>query len=223
MAAGAGAAEAGQLVFQKSKKIQGECFIISVLDNATASQVRFSAFDLESSEAHALSYAYADFDALFQADQELADPAKKEERYDWIINRLDLAFEVGGASKRLILNSFPNDDRGPSSPSARPANSSRRQPSRERLTYAERVKLRQQADALEAKRTANASMRRERNRKAFVAELAEKRKLEELKQASRRQRIDEERSERREKAEMQKHLLMERTKRYEDRAVSGRT
>merc|ERR1712032_1745679 len=56
----------------------------------------------------------------------------------------------------------------------------------------------------------------EKNRRAFVAELQEKRKLEELKVSARRQRIDEERAERREKAEMQKHLVEERSKRYEE-------
>merc|ERR1712113_1207639 len=64
------------------------------------------------------------------------------------------------------------------------------------------------------KRAANIAMKSEKNRKAFVAELQEKRKLEELKVASRRQRVDEERAERREKAEMQKHIEEERAKRY---------
>merc|ERR1712060_67679 len=50
----------------------------------------------------------------------------------------------------------------------------------------------------------------------FVAELQEKRKLEELKAQSRKQRIDEERAERREKAEMQKHINEERQKRYDE-------
>merc|ERR1712039_682305 len=87
---------------------------------------------------------------------------------------------------------------------------------RDRLTYAERVRLRQEAEKLEEKRAANIAMKSEKNRKAFVAELQEKRKLEELKVASRRQRIDEERAERREKAEMQKHINEERSKRYEE-------
>merc|ERR1712217_816191 len=71
-------------------------------------------------------------------------------------------------------------------------------------------------EKLEEKRAANIAMKSEKNRKAFVAELQEKRKLEELKVASRRQRIDEERAERREKAEMQKHINEERSKRYEE-------
>merc|ERR1712151_1062376 len=75
-----------------------------------------------------------------------------------------------------------------------------------RPTYAERTRLRVEAEKLEEKRAANIALKSEKNRKAFVAELQEKRKLEELKVASRRQRIDEERAERRERAEMQKRI-----------------
>merc|ERR1712203_273892 len=73
-----------------------------------------------------------------------------------------------------------------------------------------------EAEKLEEKRAANIALKSEKNRKAFVAELQEKRKLEELKMASRRPRIDEERAERREKAEMQKHINEERQKRYDE-------
>merc|ERR1711915_655164 len=76
--------------------------------------------------------------------------------------------------------------------------------------------LRAEAEKLEEKRAANIALKSEKNRKVFVAELQEKRKLEELKISSRRQRIDEERAERREKAEMQKHINEERAKRYEE-------
>merc|ERR1712050_365600 len=87
---------------------------------------------------------------------------------------------------------------------------------KDRLTYAERTRLRQEAEKLEEKRAVNIALKSEKNRRAFVAELQEKRKLEELKMASRRQRIDEERAERREKAEMQKHINEERQKRYDE-------
>merc|ERR1712050_251896 len=87
---------------------------------------------------------------------------------------------------------------------------------KDRLTYAERTRLRQEAEKLEEKRAVNIALKSEKNRRAFVAELQEKRKLEELKMTSRRQRIDEERAERREKAEMQKHINEERAKRYEE-------
>merc|ERR1711865_1098443 len=72
------------------------------------------------------------------------------------------------------------------------------------------------AEKLEEKRAANIHVKSEKNRKAFVAELQEKRKLEELKAASRRMRIDEERAERREKTEMQKRIGEERDKRYQE-------
>mmetsp|Transcript_55325 Transcript_55325/g.161473 ORF Transcript_55325/g.161473 Transcript_55325/m.161473 type:complete len:624 (-) Transcript_55325:50-1921(-) len=220
MAAATGAAEEAdivQLVFQKSRKLHGECFIISVHDNAGAACLLFSAYELESAETHKLSYSHAEFDAMFQAHPDLADPANKEGRYSWVVDRLDLVSEAGGANKRLTLSSEVTEaGQGSALPSARPTSSSRRAPSRDRLTYAERVKLREEAEKLEAKRASNAGHRHERNRKAFVAELNEKRKLEELKQTARRQRIEEDRAERRERAEMDKHIRKERARRYDE-------
>merc|ERR1719247_4107888 len=87
---------------------------------------------------------------------------------------------------------------------------------KDRLTFAERTRLRHEAEKLEEKRAANISIKSDKNRKAFVAELQEKRKVEEMKASSRKQRIDEERAERREKAEMQKRITEERQKRYEE-------
>merc|ERR1719433_2437861 len=65
----------------------------------------------------------------------------------------------------------------------------------------------------------NIALKSERNRKAFMMELREKRKLEELKLASRKQRIDEERAERRETAAAEKRIAEEKTRRYSENDV----
>mmetsp|Transcript_70183 Transcript_70183/g.124918 ORF Transcript_70183/g.124918 Transcript_70183/m.124918 type:complete len:623 (-) Transcript_70183:60-1928(-) len=213
LGSGADAEESGPLVFQRGKKLNDEYYIISVRDNAESAIVKFAAYELESSETFELSYSYADFDALFKSHPELVNPANKEGRYDWVVDRLDFTMDSSGGAKRLTLSSAPTVDEehtdtktGPT-PKAIP---------KDRLTFAERTRLRAEAERLEEKRAANIALKSEKNRKAFVAELQEKRKLEELKAASRRQRIDEERAERREKAEMQKRIKEERLKRYED-------
>jgi len=217
MAAAPGAAgdqeESGPLVFQRGKKLNDEYYIISVRDNAESAMLKFSAYELESSETFELSYSYADFDALFKSHPELVNPANKEGRYDWVVDRLDFTTDSSGAAKRLTLASAPTaEDEGPTT---KPGQTPKTVP-KDRLSFAERTRLRLEAEKLEEKRSANIAMKSEKNRKAFVSELHEKRKLEELKAASRRQRIDEERAERREKTEMQKRITEERQKRYDE-------
>jgi len=207
--------ECGPLVFQRGKKLNDEYYIISVRDNAENATVKFSAYELESSETFDLSYSYSDFDTVFKSHPELVNPANKDGRYDWVVDRLDFATESSGSAKRLTLASEPTvEDEVPESsktygqaPKALP---------KDRLTYKERTQLRLEAEKLEEKRATNIALKNEKNRKAFVAELQEKRKLEELKVASRRQRIDEERAERRERSEMQKRITEERQKRYDE-------
>jgi hypothetical protein len=205
--------ECGPLVFQRGKKLNDEYYIVSVRDNAENACVKFSAYELESSETFELSYSYADFDTVFKAHPELVNPANKEGRYDWVVDRLDFATDSSGSAKRLTLANEPTiEDEGPE---AKQSGAPKAVP-KDRLTYAERTRLRVEAEKLEEKRAANIALKSEKNRKAFVAELQEKRKLEELKVASRRQRIDEERAERRERAEMQKRITEERQKRYDE-------
>lgn len=212
-AAGDDQEECGPLVFQRGKKLNDEYYIISVRDNAESACVKFSAYELESSESFELSYSYADFDALFKSHSELINPANKEGRYDWVVDRLDFSTDSSGSAKRLALASEPTaeDER----PDVKTGSTQKTVP-KDRLTFAERTRLRAEAEKLEEKRAASIALKSEKNRKAFVAELQEKRKLEELKVASRRQRIDEERAERREKAEMQKRITEERQKRYDE-------
>merc|ERR1719271_2204553 len=168
---------------------------------------------METSETFDLSYSYGDFDILFKSHPELVNPANREGRYDWIVDRLDFTTDSSGGAKRLTLAQAPTaEDDSPATKPGQVANAI----TKDRLSFAERTRLRQEAEKLEEKRAASIAMKSEKNRKAFVAELHEKRKLEELKAASRRQRIDEERSERREKSEMQKRIAEERQKRYEE-------
>jgi len=215
MAAAGGAddqEECGPLVFQRGKKLNDEYYIVSVRDNAETTVVKFSAYELESSETFDLSYSYADFDSLFKSHPDLVNPSNKEGRYDWVVDRLDFTADTSG-HKRLILANEPTlDDESPDGQSKGAA----KQVPKDRLSYAERTRLRAEAEKLEEKRAANIALKSEKNRKTFVAELQEKRKLEELKVASRRQRINEERAERRERAEMQKRIAEEKRKRYEE-------
>jgi hypothetical protein len=130
-----------------------------------------------------------------------------------VVDRLDFVTDSSGGAKRLALASAPTaDEEAPNTKTGPPPKSI----PKDRLSFAERQRLRVEAEKMEEKRAANIALKSERNRKSFVAELQEKRKLEELKSASKRQRIDEERAERREKLEMQKRITEERIKRYDE-------
>jgi len=205
--------ESGPLVFQRGKKLGDDYYIISVYDNVDAAIVKFSAFELETSETFDLPFSYSDMDGLFKANPELAVATNKERRYDWVIDRLDAIHDSGGACKRLVLLDEPTGEDDGRVPTSR-SGVGQHTVQKDRLTYAERMRLKAEAEKLEEKRAANIALKSERNRKAFMAELREKRKLEELKLAARKQRIDEERAERREKAAAEKRILEERTRRY---------
>eukprot|EP00927_Polykrikos_kofoidii_P047665 TRINITY_DN41935_c0_g1_i1.p1 TRINITY_DN41935_c0_g1~~TRINITY_DN41935_c0_g1_i1.p1 ORF type:complete len:606 (+),score=193.47 TRINITY_DN41935_c0_g1_i1:94-1911(+) len=205
--------ENGPLVFQRGKKLNDEYYIVSVRDNSENACIKFAAYELETSEVFELAYTYTDFDILFKAHPELVNPANKDGRYEWVVDRLDFVTDSSGSAKRLTLASEPTLEDDGVDPKAGPA---AKPIPKDRLTFAERTRLRAEAEKLEEKRAANIALKSEKNRKAFVAELLEKRKLEELKAATRSQRIDEERAERRERAEMQKRSAEERQKRYEE-------
>lgn len=200
-------------MFQRGKKLNDEYYIISVRDNAESNVLKFAAYELESSETFELGFSYGDFDALFKSHPELVNPANKEGRYDWVVDRLDFTTDSSGGAKRLTLAEAPTED--VEGPLTKPGAAPKAIP-KDRLTFAERTRLRQEAEKLEEKRAASIALKSEKNRKAFVSELQEKRKLEELKAESRRQRIEEERAERREKNEMQKRITEERRKRYDE-------
>jgi hypothetical protein len=207
MADGEEKGEEGQLVYQQGKKVK-DYFIVSVRENADG-YIKFSATELDTLDPCEVSYSHADFEVLFKGTEH-TNPAEKEARYAWVIDRLDLTTD-GGGGKRLVLRNEPTvEEEGQEAKPSSPPKAVRR----ERISYSERMRLKREQETLDEKRASSIALKREKNRKAFVAELQQKRKLEELKIESRRQRIDEERAQRREKAAMEKHLQEERMRRF---------
>lgn len=98
----AGQEESGNLVFQRGKQIKGEYCIISVWE--CSSCIKFSAYEPESSDTFELVYSYPEFSALFRYHPDLGDPAKKERRYDWVLDRLDFTLDSSGSPECLVLS-----------------------------------------------------------------------------------------------------------------------
>lgn len=206
---GAAEDDKGKLDYQRGKKLNDEYYIISVHDNAEKATVTFAAYELESSETFTIPYSYSELDALFKHNDELANPANRDGRYEWVVDRLD--FVSDGGSKRLALANEPTSEDIDGTERV----ASKKVPT-ERMTYAERQKQRQDMERLDEKRSQMIQTKTEKARKAFLAELQEKRRLEQLKAAARMQRIGEERNERREREAMQKRLKDEKARRFED-------
>lgn len=209
------AEDEGPLVFQRGKKLNGEYYVISVRDNFEAGRVKFTAYELESSDAHHLPYRHDEFDALFRTIPELVNPANKEGRYDWVVDRIEFTVDSASGGKKLELADEPTVDDGVGGLIKTPISAPKAMP-KDRLTFAERTRLRLEAERLEEKRAANIALKAEKNRKAFAAELEEKKKIDEVKAASRQQRINEDRAERREKTEVAIRLQEEKKKLYDE-------
>merc|ERR1719272_1467860 len=101
--------EKGVLVYQRGKKLNDEYYIVSAHDNAEKATVTFASYELDSSETFCLPHSYSELDALFKHHPELANPANRDGRYEWVVDRLDFMSD-GGSSKRLSLASEPTPE-----------------------------------------------------------------------------------------------------------------
>merc|ERR1719478_899904 len=137
------------------------------------------------------------FEELFTNDPELRASKNKDARYHWIIVRLDFASD-GSGGRKLVLGATPSpEEEEIGVPSSLGTG---------RMTYAERQRLRYETERLDEKRAQNMAAKSDKARKAFLLELQERRKMEQLKAAARQKRIEEERAERREQAILEKRL-----------------
>lgn len=208
--------EGSKLVFQRGKKLNGDYFIVSVYDNAEKTCVSCEAYELETSETISLSLSYSELDGYFRNLPDLQNASNKEARFDWIVERLDFSQPTGTEPRKLVVGGEPTLEDVDAGAEKAPSGKKAPKAATARMTYAERQALEKQNKQLEEKRAQAVAQKSENARRAFLAELQEKKRLEELKAAARRQRIEEERAERRETDEMSKRMRDEKMKRYEE-------
>jgi hypothetical protein len=91
------------LVFQRGAKLKEDYYIVSIRENTSKAMLKFSAHEMETSEIFEASISFADFDKLFTSRPDLAGHERKEQRYDWIAERLDFSLDNEGSSKSLLL------------------------------------------------------------------------------------------------------------------------
>ena len=108
----------GPVVFQAKKEIQGRGnFEIIVFDMGrhknsdlipdTAAHVfQFQLLSDTSRKSYRLDYSYSDYDALFRFNADLMNPNKKQERFAWFCQRLNLSENENGVLS-LVLSREP--------------------------------------------------------------------------------------------------------------------
>jgi len=152
----------GKVVYQECKVIDGESFLVNVVDNSTKQVLTFEAFSTETTEIFPCEWEYGEFDKVFRFNAELMNPNKREGRYHWIIERL--AFCSDGKGGRKLIQQPGATDAIPQKPIREFA---AKIPTG-RLNYAERAKLREDMDRLERTRTENIKRKREATRERFL-------------------------------------------------------
>jgi len=195
------------LIYQEGRQINDDFYICGVLENLEANTLSFAAWELESSDAQRITFPFAQFDELFATNPDLRSGKNRDARFHWVIVRLDFHSDgVGG--RKLILGAEPTpEDPEIGVPSSLGTG---------RMTYAERQRLRFETERLDEKRAQNIAAKSDKARKAFLQELQDKRKMEQLKAAARQKRIEDERRERREHRALEKRAKEERQQRYKE-------
>lgn len=135
----------GPVVYQEQKCFHNEWSIINVYDNQEQKRVTFEVYGTDTSDILRVMYNYIEFDAFFRFNAELMNPNRREGRYHWIMERLEVQAD-GAGGRKLGLASQPTPD----IPDM-PLYEKRKIPTG-RMNYQERQRLRESMDQLDIKR-----------------------------------------------------------------------
>lgn len=171
--------------------IEREYYIIAVYDDPGKCTVTFAAYELETDKTFTLPYTYSELDELFRFNSELMNPKNTDERYHWVIERLDFMLE-DAFHKKLCLAPEPTPDEEPSAPKtnvSKPFHTGK-------IDAATRAKLLNELDTMDDSQLQLNLVRSENARMAFLQDLHSRRRLEQLKALQRICMLDEDRAER---------------------------
>jgi len=180
--------EKGPLTYQESKVFGSETHLCSVYDNMRRRCMTFEVYGLDSQDMLHLLYSYNDFDGLFRFNAELMNPNRKEGRFHWVIQRLEIA-TIAGERKLRLGNECTKEV-----PELPIYETTRKIPTG-RMDLKERQRLREQMDMLNIKRDEKIAAKRSKSRAKFLKyifqmkeEAERKRKDVEIKIAEERER-----------------------------------
>lgn len=193
----------GTLIFQEGKCIEGDFYVIAVYDDPATCSIAFSAYEMENDCTYTYPLTYSQFDALFQYDTEMVNPANQDVRFHWIIERLDFVQDKRG-NKVLCLGEEPTLELDDDELEAQAAQKAAAQASSAgiKLDGATRQKLLKELDTQDEVATHAEMVKSLQARNEFIGELHSKRTLEQLKASQRLQKADTDREARLEKLEI---------------------
>jgi len=151
----------GSLTYQESKVFHAEPHLCSVYDNSKRRMVTFEVYGLDTQDMLHRQYTYQEFDGLFRFNAELMNPNRKEGRYHWVIERLEIA-QVGNDRKVRLAAEVTKEV-----PELPIYETTRKIPTG-RMDLKERQRLREQMDMLNIKREEKIRAKKNLSKQKFL-------------------------------------------------------
>jgi len=151
----------GHLTYQESKVFHAEPHLCSVYDNHKRRVVTFEVYGLDTQDILHKQYTYNEFDSLFRFNAELMNPNRKEGRYHWVIERLEIG-QVGTERKLRLAAEVTKEV-----PELPIYETTRKIPTG-RMDLKERQRLRDQMDMLNIKREEKIRAKKEASKRKFL-------------------------------------------------------
>lgn len=154
----------GVLNFQETKEFHAEPYLCSVYDHGKRRVVTFEVYGLDTQDMLHKQYTYNEFDSLFRFNAELMNPNRKEGRYHWVIERLEIG-QVGSERKLRLAAEVTKEV-----PETPIYETNRKIPTG-RMDLKERQRLRDQMDMLNIRREEKIRSKKEESKKKFLAHI----------------------------------------------------
>merc|ERR1712048_106985 len=134
-------------------------------------------------------YDYSEFDNLFRFNAELMNPNRKEGRFHWVIERLEI--QTVNKDRKLKLAEKPTDQI-----SQLPLYETQRKIPTGRMDLKERQRLREQMDILDVRRAENIQKKRAAALEKFLRHVFALKEEDKRRKEEQQQKIEEERAKR---------------------------
>lgn len=190
--------------YTEGKKIDGQYYVIMVFNDHHLRQYEFHAYEMETDTIHKLQYKYTDFDQLFKHNAVMMNPNMEDERYHWVMQRLDFVCTDYVGAKKLCLAPEPTALEVKVKEAADPVKQGTGKPSMDVLkggagkesaiNQEDRVRLLNELATFDQSALHDNLVEGEAARKRLLAEIGAKQVLEKIKAAQRMGKIDDERA-----------------------------
>lgn len=194
----------GPVAYQESKVFNSEPTLITVYDNVKQRHCTFETYSLDTQAQYFIKYDYQVFDNLFRFNAELMNPNRKEQRFHWVIQRLEIS-QIGTEVK-LRLGPEPTED-----VPQLPLYEEKRKIPTGRMDLKQRQRLRESMDMLDVQRDENIQRKRAAAREKFLAHIFH------LKEEAKRKKKEVEEKIAQEVAERYKYIELMEIKEEEER------